>query len=156
MEMSGERRIEAPQEAVWRALNDPEVLKAAIPGCDSLERVSDTAFAAKVTTKLGPIKATFSGQVSLSDIVPPRGYRIAGEGQGGVAGFARGGATVALAPDGDATILRYSVDAAVGGKIAQLGARLIDTTARKLADQFFARFAAIVSGPDAGAPRQVA
>ena len=156
MEMAGERRIEAPQEKVWRALNDPEVLKASIPGCDSLEKVSDTEFTATVTTKLGPIKAKFGGKVSLSEIVPPNGYRISGEGQGGVAGFAKGGASVALEPDGDATVLRYTVNAAVGGKIAQLGARLIDTTARKLADQFFATFDAIVSGKAADAPQQVA
>ena len=153
MDMSGERLIAASKDRVWLALNDPEVLKAAIPGCDALEKVSDNEFTATVTTKLGPIKARFTGKVTLSDIDPPNGYRIGGEGQGGVAGFAKGGATVTLEPHGDETLLRYAVNAAVGGKIAQLGARLIDSTSRKLADQFFATFDGIVSGqtvpPDA-------
>jgi carbon monoxide dehydrogenase subunit G len=146
MEMTGERRIATAQEKVWVSLNDPEVLKASIPGCNSLEKVSDTEFTATVATKVGPIKAKFSGRVTLSDLDPPFSYRISGEGQGGLAGFAKGGATVWLEPDGDATIMRYAVNAAVGGKIAQLGARLIDSTARKLAAQFFATFDEIVSG----------
>lgn len=156
MEMSGERRIAAARDAVWAALNDADVLKASIPGCDALEKTSDTEFTATVTTKLGPIKAKFNGKVTLTDIDPPNGYRIGGEGQGGIAGFAKGGATVTLEPDGDGTILRYAVTAAVGGKIAQLGARLIDSTARKLADQFFATFDATVSGQGASSPAQVA
>ncbi len=145
MEMTGERRIEAPQAAVWAALNDPAVLAASIPGCEALERDGETAFTASVTTKLGPIKARFAGRVTLTDIDAPHGYRIQGEGQGGIAGFARGGATIALAPDGEGTLLSYAAQAQVGGKIAQLGARLIDSTARKLADQFFATFDRIVS-----------
>jgi carbon monoxide dehydrogenase subunit G len=152
MDMTGEQRLTAPQEKVWAALNDPEVLKAAIPGCETLEKVSDTEFTAAVTTKIGPIKAKFTGRVRLSDINAPSGYTISGEGQGGIAGFAKGGAAVALDPDGpDATLLRYTVNAAVGGKIAQLGARLIDSTARKLAQQFFTRFDEIVSGQSAPA-----
>lgn len=147
MDMSGEEKLTAPREEVWSALNDPEVLKAAIPGCETLEKVSDTEFTATVTTKVGPIKARFAGRVTLSDVNAPCGYTISGEGQGGIAGFAKGGAAVSLQPDGpDATVLRYTVHAAVGGKIAQLGARLIDSTARKLAQQFFTRFDEIVSG----------
>jgi carbon monoxide dehydrogenase subunit G len=146
MEMTGERRIAARQDVVWAALNEPEVLKASIPGCETLEKVSDTEFTATVTVKVGPVKAKFNGRVTLSDIAAPSGYRISGEGQGGLAGFAKGGATVTLSPDEDATVLRYAVTATFGGKIAQLGARLIDSTARKLADQFFASFDELVSG----------
>jgi carbon monoxide dehydrogenase subunit G len=145
MDMTGERTISASQDKVWSALNDPDVLKAAIPGCETLERTAENEFTATVTVKLGPIKAAFKGKVTLSDIEAPRGYRISGEGQGGVAGFAKGGATVALVPLEEGTLLTYSASAAVGGKIAQLGARLIDSTARKLTDQFFANFDAIVS-----------
>jgi uncharacterized protein len=146
MEMAGETTLEAPREKVWAALNDAAVLQDAIPGCQGLQKVSDTEFAATVVTKVGPIKAKFSGRVMLTDIAAPVSYRISGEGQGGIAGFAKGGADVALdAVDTDRTILRYVVKAQVGGKIAQLGARLIDSTAKKLAGQFFERFAAIVS-----------
>ncbi len=146
MEMTGERRIAASQDVVWAALNEPEVLKASIPGCETLEKVSDTEFTATVTVEVGPVKAKFNGRVTLSDIAAPSGYRISGEGQGGLAGFAKGGATVTLIPEEDATILRYVVTATVGGKIAQLGACLIDSTARKLADPFFASFDELVSG----------
>ena len=135
--MSGEERIPAPREAVWMALNDPEVLEKCIPGCQSLEKVSDTELKAKVGLKMGPVKATFDGEVELSDINAPESYRIAGEGKGGVAGHAKGGANVRLAEDGAETLLTYDVDASVGGKIAQLGSRLIDSTAKKLAGQFF-------------------
>lgn len=140
MDMTGERRIPAPRETVWTALNDPEVLKASIPGCDSLERLSDTQLKATAAIKIGPISARFSGSVTLSDIDPPNGYTISGEGQGGVAGFAKGGAKVALAEDGHDTVLSFTVNAQVGGKIAQLGARLIDATAKQMADAFFDRF----------------
>ena len=146
MEMSGEYRIAAPRQQVWAALNDPEILKASIPGCQELEKRSDTEMAAKVVTKVGPVKATFTGEVTLSNINPPSGYTISGEGKGGVAGFAKGGADVALTEDGDDTIMRYDVKAQVGGKLAQLGARLIDATAKQMADQFFRTFAERVGG----------
>ncbi len=155
MEMTGERRIPAPRQQVWDALNDPEVLKAAIPGCDSLEQTADNAFSATVTAKVGPVKAKFSGNVTLSDIDPPNGYTIAGEGKGGAAGFAKGGASVRLEEDGGETVLRYEVKANVGGKLAQLGSRLIDGAAKKQADDFFASFtelAASYGGAAATAP----
>ena len=144
MEMSGERRIEASRAAVWRALNDPEVLREAIPGCQELERTGDNAYTAKVQAKVGPVKANFSGNVTLRDIVEPESYRIEGEGSGGAAGFAKGGASVTLAEEGGTTVLSYQVDAQVGGKLAQIGSRLIGGTARKLADQFFNRFTEVV------------
>lgn len=141
MDMSGEERIEAPVAAVWRALNDPDVLRACIPGCEALEKLSDTDMTATVVLKVGPIKARFAGTVELANLDPPRSYTIRGEGKGGIAGFAKGGADVSLAEDGpDATLLSYTVKADVGGKIAQLGSRLIDSTARKLATQFFSGF----------------
>lgn len=151
MDMTGEITLEAPRETVWAALNDATVLKDAIPGCQALEKVSDTEFTATVVTKVGPIKAKFSGRVALTDILPPISYTISGEGQGGIAGFAKGGAEVALdAVDTNRTTLRYVVKAQVGGKIAQLGARLIDSTAKKVAGQFFDRFAEIIA---AGSPQ---
>ena len=126
MQMNDSQRIEAPIETVWAALNDPDVLKACIPGCEELIKHSDTELEAKVKLKVGPVKATFGGKVELKDLNPPNGYTIEGEGSGGVAGFARGGAKVALEADGaDATILTYDVDAKVGGKLAQLGDRLL-------------------------------
>lgn len=140
MEMSGSQSIAAPQAVVWQALNDPEVLRRCIPGCEQITATLPQEMTARVVLKVGPMKASFSGTVRLSDIDPPNGYTIAGEGQGGIAGFARGGADVRLEADGEATILHYQVKAMVGGKIAQLGARLIDTTARKLAGEFFDRF----------------
>jgi uncharacterized protein len=151
MEIKGEYKIAAPRDKVFSALNDPAVLQACIPGCESLEKTSDTEMKAKVRLRIGPVSATFTGKVTLSDIDPPNGYRISGEGQGGVAGFAKGGAVVTLRDDGGATVLDYNVDAQVGGKIAQVGARLIDGTARKLADEFFGKFAAMVGGPPAAA-----
>lgn len=147
MDMTGERRIPAPREKVWKGLIDPAVLQAAIPGCESLEKLSDTEMAMAAALKVGPIAARFAGKVHLLDLDPPNSYRLEGEGQGGVAGFARGGAAVKLADDGPDTILKYDVHAQVGGKIAQLGARLIDATARQYADIFFDRFAAAVSSP---------
>jgi len=150
MDMAGEKRIAASREDVWRALNDPEVLKASIPGCEELEKVSDTEFTSRITAKVGPIKAKFSGKVELSDINEPVSYRINGEGQGGVAGFAKGGASVFLDADGaEATVLRYQVEANVGGKLAQLGTRLIDSTASKLADKFFEQFSDTVAPTEA-------
>jgi carbon monoxide dehydrogenase subunit G len=140
MDMTGERRIPAPRQTVWEALNNPEVLKASIPGCESLEKLADDRMKATAAVKVGPISARFSGNVQLTDIDPPNGYRISGEGQGGVAGFAKGGANVGLADDGADTLLSYQVNAQVGGKLAQLGGRLIDATAKQMADAFFDRF----------------
>ena len=148
MDMTGERRIPAPRQKVWDALNDPKVLQAAIPGCKSLEKVSDTDLRATAAIRIGPIAAQFTGKVQLLDLNPPTSYRIAGEGQGGVAGFANGGANVHLSDDGPFTLLQYEVKAQVGGKIAQLGARLIDATAKQMADQFFDRFSAEVAAPE--------
>jgi carbon monoxide dehydrogenase subunit G len=147
MEIKGEYKIAAPRDKVFAALNDQAVLKACIPGCESLEKLSDTEMTAKVRLRIGPVSAAFSGKVTLSDIDPPNGYRITGEGQGGVAGFAKGGAVVKLADDDGGTVLTYDVDAQVGGKIAQVGARLISGTAKKLADQFFGKFAESVGAP---------
>jgi uncharacterized protein len=143
--MTGEVELAAPQDVVWRKLNDPDVLKACIPGCESLEKISETEFQAVAKMKIGPVSATFKGKVELSDIDAPNGYTISGEGQGGIAGFAKGGAKVRLLPEGTGTRMTYDVDAQVGGKIAQLGARLIDGVAKRMADQFFERFAAAVN-----------
>ncbi|WP_449256692.1 SRPBCC family protein [Bosea sp. (in: a-proteobacteria)] len=141
MDMNGQERIEAPVAAVWAALNDPEVLKRCIPGCETLEKQSDTQMSATVTLRVGPVKASFAGEVQLTNLNPPHSYTIQGEGKGGIAGFAKGGADVSLTEDGpQATLLAYTVKADVGGKIAQLGSRLIDSTSRKLAGQFFANF----------------
>lgn len=145
MDMQGERRIPAPRQTVWERLNDPETLKRCIPGCESIEKISDTEFTAKVVAKVGPVRASFSGKVTLSDLDPPSGYTITGEGTGGVAGFAKGGATVSLEEDGGETVLRYGAQGQVGGKLAQIGSRLIDATARKMADEFFTRFAAVLT-----------
>jgi uncharacterized protein len=145
MDMTGERRIPAPRQKVWEALNDPEILKQSIPGCQEIEKVSDTELAAKVRAKVGPVSANFAGKVTLSDLEPPSAYTISGEGQGGVAGFAKGGAKVTLDEDGGETVLRYTVQAQVGGRLAQIGSRLIDGAARKLADEFFTRFAEVMS-----------
>jgi carbon monoxide dehydrogenase subunit G len=140
MDMTGERRIPAPRQTVWDALNDTGILKASIPGCESLEKTGDNQMKAIAAVKLGPISARFNGAVTLSDIDAPNGYTISGEGQGGVAGFAKGGAKVSLSDDAGATLLKYEVNAQVGGKLAQLGARLIDATAKQMAEQFFTRF----------------
>ena len=131
MDLTGEYRIPAPRETVWAALNNPEILKACIPGCEELNKTSDTELVAKVVAKIGPVKATFGGKVTLSDLDPPNGYTISGEGQGGAAGFAKGGAKVRLEPaDGGAvTVLHYTADAQIGGKLAQIGSRLVEGTA---------------------------
>jgi len=147
MEMHATRTLDADRATVWAALNDAEVLKACIPGCEELTGSPEEGFAAVVKQKVGPVKATFKGQVTLSDVVPAQSYTISGEGKGGVAGFAKGAAQVALSDaEGGGTELHYDVDAKVGGKLAQLGSRLIDSFARKMADQFFERFQAHVEG----------
>lgn len=146
MQMTGEYRIPAAREIVWRALNDPAVLKQCIPGCESVDKTSENEFTARVALAVGPVKAKFNGKVTLADLDPPKRYTIAGEGQGGVAGFGKGSADVQLEEDGpNATVLRYSAQATVGGKLAQIGARLVDATAKKLADEFFGRFATAVA-----------
>jgi len=147
MQMNDSQRIPASKEKVWAALNDPQVLKQCIPGCQNLEMSSPTEMTATVVLRVGPVKATFGGKVTLSDLDPPNSYRISGEGSGGVAGFAKGGAAVRLESESpDVTILHYDVDAQIGGKLAQLGQRLIDSTAKKLAGEFFAAFGAVVGG----------
>ena len=145
MDMQGERHIPAPRQKVWERLNDPETLKQCIPGCETIEKISDTEFTARVVARVGPVKASFSGKVTLSDLDPPSGYTITGEGTGGVAGFAKGSATVALAEEDGGTVLRYGAQGQVGGKLAQIGSRLIDATARKMADEFFTRFVGAMS-----------
>ncbi len=155
MDMTGEYRIPAPRERVWAMLNDPEVLAKAIPGCEDMQKVGENAFTAKVKAKVGPVSATFTGKVTLSDLDPPQSYTISGEGSGGVAGFAKGGAKVQLLEDGpDATILRYEAKAEVGGKLAQIGSRLIQGTAKKMADDFFGKFAELAAA--AAPPPQAA
>lgn len=145
MDMTGEQRIAASRQKVWAALNDVEVLRQCIPGCQAIEKHSDTDMTAKVTLAVGPVRATFSGKVTLSDLDPPNGYKISGQGDGGVAGFAKGGASVQLSDREDGgTLLKYDVDAQIGGKLAQLGQRLINGAAKKMADDFFARFAEAV------------
>jgi carbon monoxide dehydrogenase subunit G len=156
MDMTGTRHIAASRQQVWAALNDPEVLKQCIPGCESLEMQSPTDMTARVKLAVGPVKATFNGKVKLSDLDPPTSYRIAGEGNGGVAGHAKGSATVRLADEGGGTLLSYDVKADVGGKLAQLGGRLIDSTAKKLADQFFENFTTVVGGPPPAAAGETA
>ena len=147
MDMTGQHTIPAPRQTVWEALNDPDVLKECIPGCEEIERTGDNGFTAKVSVKVGPVKAKFGGAVTLSDIDPPNGYTISGEGKGGAAGFAKGGAKVKLdeVDGGAATLLSFEVNAAIGGKLAQLGARLIDSTAKKYANDFFETFSAIAA-----------
>ena len=149
MEMTGRHQIPASRAKVWAALNDPVVLKQCIPGCQELEKVSDTEMTATVKTKVGPVSATFTGTITLSNLDPPNGYTIAGEGKGGVAGFANGGADVALSDDNGVTLLTYSAKGQVGGKLAQVGARLVDASAKQMADQFFAAFAQKVGSEDA-------
>jgi carbon monoxide dehydrogenase subunit G len=161
MDLTGDYRIPAPRAVVWAALNDPEVLKACIPGCEDLNKTSDTEFIAKVVAKIGPVKASFGGKVTLSEIDAPNGYTISGEGQGGAAGFAKGGAKVRLESvvGGAGKILHYGAVAQIGGKLAQFGSRLVVGRARKLADEFFAAFAAQATAKagtiPAGAPAAV-
>lgn len=149
MDISGEQRIPASQATVWDALNDPEALKASIPGCETVDKVSDSQFTARVTMAIGPVKAKFTGDVTLSDIDAPNGYTISGKGSGGAAGFGKGSAKVSLSPDGDGTILRYTANASVGGKLAQIGQRLVDSAARKMADDFFTNFTAYLTAQGA-------
>jgi carbon monoxide dehydrogenase subunit G len=151
MDMTGEHWINAPRQAVWAGLNDPEVLKQSIAGCEELNKTSDTEFQAQVTAKVGPVKAKFGGKVTLSELDPPNGYTISGEGSGGAAGFAKGGAKVRLEDaEQGGTLLKYEVHAQIGGKLAQIGSRLIDSAARKMADEFFAGFAAAVEAQAGG------
>jgi len=151
MKMNGEQVIAAPRARVWEALNDPEVLRQCIPGCQTLEKVSDERMNATVQIKIGPIGARFTGAVTLSELDPPNSYLISGEGQGGTAGFAKGGARVELSDHGDATRLTYTVDAEVGGRLAQVGGPIVDATAKQLAGQFFKRFGALVAKQEAPA-----
>jgi uncharacterized protein len=141
MEMSGEQLVPAPQAVVWDALNDPQMLKASVPGCESIEPAGDNEYQVLMVARVGPVSAKFKGKLTLSEVKPPDSYSIAFEGQGGAAGFAKGGAHVRLAPEGAKTRLSYDVKASVGGKLAQIGSRLIDGAAAKMADDFFARFA---------------
>jgi len=145
MTMSGEVQLNAPREEVYKKLNDAEVLKACIPGCEQLDKLSDTEFQAISVMKVGPVKARWKGKVTLSDLDPPNGYKISGEGEGGVAGFAKGGAAVALSDKDGGTLLSYNVEAQIGGKLAQLGQRLIAGAAKKMADDFFDKFAKSVN-----------
>ncbi len=145
MTMTGEVPLAAKREDVWAKLNDPEVLKACIPGCEELNVIGENEFEAVAVNKIGPVKAKFKGKVQLTDIDPPNGYRISGQGDGGIAGFAKGGAVVQLTDHEDGgTLLKYDVEAQIGGKLAQLGQRLINGAAKKMADDFFARFAEAV------------
>jgi carbon monoxide dehydrogenase subunit G len=152
MEMIGECMILVPRQDVWEQLNNPDVLKQCIPGCEELQKVSPTEFTAKVNVRVGPASARFGGKVQLLDLDPPNGYRIRGEGSGGIAGFAKGGATVTLVEAAGTTKLSYSIEAQVGGKLAQVGSRLINRTARKYADDFFSRFVAIVASTGSAPP----
>jgi carbon monoxide dehydrogenase subunit G len=149
--MTGEALIAAPRERVYAALNDIEILRQSIPGCEAIEWASDNEMTATVVAKVGPVKAKFAGRVTLSDRIPPEGYTISGEGKGGAAGFAKGGATVRLTERDSGTLMTYQVRADVGGKLAQIGGRLIDGTAKKMADEFFAKFRAVVEAGEAGA-----
>lgn len=155
MEMTGEYRIPAPRQRVWEALNDPAILKACIPGCRELEKVSDTGFNAIVATKVGPVSATFRGSVNLTELDPPNGYTLTGQGQGGAAGFARMGARVSLKQESDDTLLAYAARADIGGKLASVGSRLVETVARKNADDFFSAFARQLGGTGVQEPAPV-
>jgi len=147
MEMTGEQLIHASQADTWAALNDPEMLKACVPGCESIDRTSDTEFVVQMTARVGPVSAKFKGKLNLSNVNPPHSYSIAFEGQGGVAGFAKGGADVSLTPEGHSTKLAYKVKANVGGKLAQIGSRLVDAAANKVANDFFNAFNEKVGKP---------
>ncbi len=152
MDMTGEQFIARPQAEVWAGLNDPAVLKACIPGCETVERVSDTEYRMVMTAAIGPVKAKFNGKLLLADVNPPTSYTLSFEGSGGAAGFGKGAAQVALAPEGAGTKLRYKANAQIGGKLAQVGSRLVDGVARKMADEFFQRFNARLAGPAPVAP----
>jgi carbon monoxide dehydrogenase subunit G len=151
MEMTGEQLIPASQQQTWDALNDPEFLKACVPGCDSIEKTGDSEYLVLMVARVGPVSAKFKGKLSLSDLDPPNSYSIAFEGQGGAAGFGKGAAQVRLAPEGEGTRLAYSVKASVGGKLAQIGSRLVDAAARKIANDFFQAFNDMVAGAHAEA-----
>jgi carbon monoxide dehydrogenase subunit G len=151
MEMTGEQLIALPQQATWDALNDTAVLMACIPGCDSIDKQSDNEYLLTMTAKVGPVSAKFKGKMTLTDVQAPDAYTLQFEGQGGVAGFAKGEAQVSLAPESDGTRLSYSVKASIGGKLAQVGARLIDGVAKKMAEQFFVAFNKRASGGSATA-----
>jgi len=155
MEIKGAYLVAATRETVWMALNDPAILQRCLPGCETLEKQSETAFSATIKTKIGPVSARFTGTVTLENLDPPNSYRIVGEGQGGVAGFAKGSASVVLRDDGNGTMLSYDADAKIGGKLAQIGSRLVAGTIRKLADEFFRRFAETVA-PGLAAEKVVA
>jgi len=148
MDMTGEERIAAPRDVVWAALNDPDVLKQCIPGCQSLEVTGENEMAAAIKLKIGPVSATFKGAVTLQNVKAPESYTISGEGKGGIAGFAKGAADVRLSEDGGETVLAYDVKAQVGGKLAQLGSRLIDSTSKKLAGQFLTSFTEVVTASE--------
>jgi hypothetical protein len=150
MEFTGRYIIPTSPEAVWAALNDPEILKACIPGCEQMDKTDATHFAVATRLKIGPLKATFRGRIELSEMDPPKRCVLKGEGQGGVAGFARGDAEVLLAPESGGTVLSYTAKAAMGGKLAQIGQRLIDGAAKQIADNFFSRFAAVLTATPAG------
>ena len=156
MEMTGEQLIPLPQEATWRALNDTAILKDCIPGCETIEQVSDSEYQLTMTAKVGPVSAKFKGKMTLSDVDPPNAYTLVFEGQGGVAGFAKGQANVQLTPNAEGTRLGYAVKAMIGGKLAQVGSRLIDGVAKKMAEQFFTAFNQRVSGekPETADERQ--
>jgi carbon monoxide dehydrogenase subunit G len=145
MTMTGEVQLPASREKVWDKLNDPEILKQCVPGCEQLDRIGDNEFQAVATVKVGPVKARWKGKIKLSDFDPPNSYRITGEGEGGVAGFAKGGAVVSLADKDGGTLLSYNVEAQIGGKLAQLGQRLINSAAKKTADDFFERFKVVAA-----------
>lgn len=146
MDLSGEYRIPAKRDEVWKALNDPEILKQSIPNCEELTQTSDNTFDAKVRAKIGPVNSRFNGQVELSNVNAPESYTISGEGRGGAAGFAKGGADVSLREDGEVTVLNYTARAEVGGKLAQIGSRLVQGSAKKMAEEFFGNFSRIVAG----------
>jgi uncharacterized protein len=146
MDMTGEYKIAAPRERVWAALNDPDILRQAIPGCEELNKLSDTELEGAARAKIGPVSARFKGKVTLSELHPPESYVLTGEGSGGAAGFAKGEAKVVLTPDGETTVLRYTVKATIGGKLAQLGQRLVDGAAKKMADEFFEKFSDLAGG----------
>lgn len=145
MDINGEQRIPATQQVVWQALNDPEALKASIPGCETVDKISDTQYTARLVMAIGPVKAKFTGDVTLTDIDAPNGYTITGKGSGGAAGFGKGSARVTLIGEGNNTVLRYAANASVGGKLAQIGQRLVDSAAKKMADEFFTNFTAYLT-----------